>query len=111
MHPKYRRMIKIMEKKEGSYRRGSNDKWVLYILQCANNTFYTGVTKNLERRIKMHNDGKASRYTRARRPVALIYQEDCKSHAQALIRECQVKALSKKEKVILVLKQAPEGKG
>ncbi len=76
--------------------------WFLYILRCQNDTFYTGVTKDLERRVKMHNDGKASRYTRARLPVKLIYHEDCASRAQALVRECRVKALTRKQKEKLV---------
>jgi len=77
--------------------------WILYILRCQNDTFYTGVTKDLGRRLKMHNEGKASRYTRARLPVELIYYEDCASRAQALARECEVKALSRSEKEQLVL--------
>ena len=102
MRPKYKRMIKIMEALETAGKRQPEEGWLLYILRCQNDTFYTGVTKDLERRLKMHNEGKASRYTRARRPVELIYYEDCASRAQALIRECQVKALSRKEKEKLV---------
>ncbi len=96
-------MIKKMEEKEEEKGRRSDEPWFLYILQCQNDSFYTGVTKDLERRLKMHNDGKASRYTRARRPVEMIYHEDCASHAQALVRECQVKALPRKKKEQLVL--------
>ncbi|MCK5015091.1 MAG: GIY-YIG nuclease family protein [Candidatus Omnitrophica bacterium] len=92
-----------MEEIEGEERKRLDQPWFLYILHCQNDTFYTGVTKDLKRRLKMHNDGKASRYTRARRPVKLIYHEDCASHAQALVRECKVKALSRKEKEQLVL--------
>ena len=103
MRPKYKRMIKKMEEKEESKGRQPDEPWFLYILRCQNETFYTGVTKDLKRRLKMHNDGKASRYTRARRPVKLIYHEDCAGHAQALARECKVKALSRKQKERLVL--------
>ena len=87
--------------------------WFLYILRCQNDTFYTGVTKDLERRLKMHNDGKASRYTRARRPVKMIYHENCASRARALVRECEVKALPRKKKEQLVLsgkKRSKRGK-
>ena len=98
MHPKYKRMIKKMEAKEETGECIPDKGWFLYILRCQTNTFYTGITKNLKQRLKMHNDGKASRYTRARRPVKLVYSEDCPSHAQALMRECKVKALSRKEK-------------
>ena len=92
-----------MEELEGDGGKQPDQKWFLYILRCRNGTFYTGVTKDLKRRLKMHNDGKASRYTRARRPVKLIYHENCASRAQALVRECKVKALSRKEKEQLVL--------
>jgi putative endonuclease len=103
MHPNIKRMIKGMKKKEEALRKPSEERWVLYVLRCRDNTFYTGITKLLERRIKMHNNGKASRYTRSRRPVELIYYEDCVSHVHALIRECAVKALSRGEKERLIL--------
>lgn len=103
MHPKYTRMVRKMEALEKGGTETPDQKWFLYILRCQNDTFYTGVTKDLKRRLKMHNDGKASRYTRTRRPVTLVYQEPCASRAQALVRECQVKALSRKGKEQLVL--------
>ncbi len=103
MRPKYKRMIKTMEEKEGDGSQKPDEPWFLYILRCQNDSFYTGVTKDLERRLKMHNDGKASKYTRARRPVEMIYHEDCMGRAQALVRECEVKALSRKKKEQLVL--------
>jgi putative endonuclease len=102
-----------MEEKDAETARQPEQPWFLYILRCRNNTFYTGVTKDLERRLKMHNDGKASRYTRARRPVKMIYQEHCAGHAQALVRECQVKELSRKEKEKLIKsgRKLPKKKG
>ncbi|MBN1869007.1 MAG: GIY-YIG nuclease family protein [Candidatus Omnitrophica bacterium] len=92
-----------MEELERDKKRQPGQPWFLYILRCQDDTFYTGVTKDLERRLKMHNEGKASRYTRVRRPVTLIYHEDCASRAQALVLECQVKALSREEKARLIL--------
>ncbi len=92
-----------MEEREEGGRRQPDEPWFLYILRCENDAFYTGVTKDLKRRLKMHNNGRASRYTRARRPVRMVYHEDCAGHAQALVRECKVKALSRKEKEQLVL--------
>ena len=91
-----------MQEKEEAGERVPDEGRFLYILRCETNTFYTGVTKDLERRLKMHNAGKASKYTRVRRPVELIYHENCASHAEALVRECKVKALSRKEKEELV---------
>ena len=76
--------------------------WFVYILECRDGSFYTGVTNNLERRQHQHNDGTASRYTRSRRPVMLRYQELCGSRSQALIRECSLRLLSRKEKEELV---------
>ena len=102
VQPRYKRMIKKMQHKEESGEAKPDGGWTLYILRCKSDTFYTGVTKDLERRLKMHNDGKASRYTRSRRPVKLMYLEECESRAQALVRECKVKALSRKEKKRLI---------
>lgn len=76
--------------------------WFVYILECRDGSFYTGVTNNLERRQQQHNDGTASRYTRSRRPVTLRYQELCGSRSQALIRECSLRLLTRKEKEELV---------
>lgn len=73
-----------------------------YILQCSDGSFYIGITNNLERRLKAHNEGVASRYTRSRRPVTLRYQELCGTRSQALIRECSLRLLSRKEKEALV---------
>jgi len=106
MNPKYKKMLKLMQKKEAlTSRRQTKDKWFLYILQCRDGSFYTGVTKDLKRRLKMHNDGKASRYTRTRRPVALLYQETCASRTQGLARECAIKSFSRKKKEALLAQQ------
>ena len=95
-------MLGLMsEKEKAAPKRPKNNKvdakWFLYILLCRDGTFYTGVTKDLSRRLIMHNKGKASRYTRTRRPVELLYQETCLNRTQALIRECEVKALPRKK--------------
>ena len=76
--------------------------WFVYILECSDGSFYTGITNNLERRQQQHNDGTASRYTRSRRPVILRYQEVCESRSQALIRECSLRLLTRKQKEDLV---------
>ena len=78
------------------------EAWFVYILRCCDGSLYTGITNNLARRFKMHNDGKASRYTRTRRPVKLLYQETCQSRTQALVRECAVKEFTKKKKEELI---------
>src|SRR5438105_2773433 len=76
--------------------------YYVYILECSDGSFYIGITNNLERRLKAHNEGIASKYTRSRRPVTLRYQEHCGSRSQALIRECSLRLLSRKEKLVLV---------
>ena len=78
--------------------------WFLYILQCRDNTFYTGITTDLERRLDQHNNGTASRCTRSRRPVVRVYEEACADRSDALKRECAVKKLTREEKELLVKK-------
>jgi len=78
---------------------------VVYILKCSDDTLYTGWTNNLERRLSQHNGGKqGSRYTRARRPVALVYVEPCADKIAAMQREAQIKKLSRAQKLSLIKK-------
>ena len=106
MRLKYKKMIQGLKRKAKQIRRRKGDpQWSLYILRCQDGTLYTGITNNLERRVKMHNAGTASRYTRIRRPVALLYQEGCVNRAQALIQECAVKAFSKVKKEEMIFSQ------
>lgn len=77
--------------------------WQVYIVRCIDETLYTGIAKNIESRLLQHNAGKASKYTRARRPVRLVYTESMKRHGDALRREKEIKHLNRKEKVKLIL--------
>lgn len=79
-----------------------SEPWDLYILKCSDGTLYTGVTKDLKRRIKEHNAGHGARYTRGRGPVKLVYREKCKNHSAALVRECAIKALPRTKKKLIV---------
>jgi len=81
---------------------GDGEAWYLYVLECSDGTFYTGVTKDMERRLQEHNDGRASKYTRSRRPVELLYSEKYPGRAEALVRECQVKTMTRRQKEKLV---------
>ena len=72
--------------------------WYVYIVRCADNTLYTGMTNDLLRRIAQHNAGTAARYTRARLPVSLVYQEEAGNRSEALKREYAIKQLSRKQK-------------
>ena len=76
--------------------------WNVYILKCSDNSLYTGITTELERRVKEHNHGKqAAAYTRARRPVELVYSESHDSRSSAAKREYEIKQLSRKQKIQL----------
>ena len=86
---------------ETRYPEGENT-WLLYIVECRDGSLYTGITNNLDRRLREHNDGDASRYTRSRRPVVWRYQDPCASRSQALIRELSVKLLTRREKKALI---------
>lgn len=87
----------------GSLDRSTAGKsWFVYILKCRDGSFYTGTTNNLVRRFKQHHEGRASRYTRTRLPVKMVYQEACTSRSQALIREWEVKSLTRRAKEVLV---------
>ena len=103
MKPKYRRMLRGMQVREETAPYASGDSWFLYILRCGDGSLYTGVTTDIDRRLKMHQEGKASRYTRAHQPVDLVYREECGSRSQALARECAVKSLPREKKECLIL--------
>ena len=73
-----------------------------YILHCKDGTFYTGATKDIDRRLKEHNSGKASKYTAGRRPVKLVYWEEWSDYSGALKREKEIQKMSRMEKDRLV---------
>lgn len=76
--------------------------WFVYILRCDDGTLYTGITKDLVRRTRQHNDGTASRYTRSRCPVKLVFREPQRSQSLALRREAAIKRLTRREKLALI---------
>jgi len=76
------------------------DTWTLYVAECADGSYYTGITKDVEKRIETHNAGKGSKYTAVHRPIKLIFQETQANYSVALRREYQVKSLSKKRKIL-----------
>ena len=79
-------------------RRKKADAWLFYVLKCRDNTLYTGITLDVSRRVQQHNSGTASRYTRSRLPVKLIFSEPCRSRSLALKKEYAMKRLSRKKK-------------
>jgi len=77
----------------------------VYILECADATLYTGITTDLVRRLNEHNVSQlGARYTRVRRPVRLVYQEEHISRSEAASREYQIKKLSRAAKINLIIK-------
>lgn len=79
-------------------------KWTVYVLRCKDDSLYTGVTTDIERRVNEHNhDNKlAASYTKSRRPVKLVYTESCEDRSQALKREMGIKKLKRKQKEALI---------
>jgi len=74
--------------------------YFVYILECADKTFYTGITTNLDRRIKEHNSSKlGAKYTKVRRPVKLVYSKEFINRSEASIEESKIKKLSRDEKI------------
>ena len=69
-----------------------------YILRCSDGTYYTGWTNDLEKRIQNHNEGKGAKYTKARRPVTLVYYEKFEQKEAAMRREWEIKQLTRQEK-------------
>lgn len=86
--------------------------WTLYVAECADGSYYTGIAKDVEKRIEAHNTGKGAKYTSTHGPVRLVFQEPQASYSAALRREFQVKALPKVRKVRFVegakLKKPPQ---
>lgn len=73
-------------------------KHYFYVLECKDESYYAGYTNNLERRVKMHNEGKGAKYTRGRTPVELIYYETFESKTKAMQAEYHFKQLSRENK-------------
>ena len=73
-----------------------------YILKCKDDSLYTGWTNDMKKRITSHNAGKGAKYTKARRPVELVYYEEFQTREEAMKREYAIKQLSRKEKEALI---------
>jgi putative endonuclease len=80
--------------------------YFLYILECSDQTLYTGITTNLDRRIKEHNNSKlGAKYTKIRRPVKLVYSKEFTDRSKALKEEAKIKKLSRLQKIDLYNKK------
>ena len=78
--------------------------WYLYILRCKDDSLYTGITTDVEKRLEAHRSGKGAKYTRGRGPLELAYMEECGNHSAALKREAEIKRLPRDEKLKLIKK-------
>lgn len=83
-----------------------NKKHFVYIVQCRDESLYTGWTTHLEQRIKAHNDGKGAKYTKSRGPVVLRYFEEFDDKGTALKRECEIKKMKRADKLLLIARSA-----
>ena len=77
----------------------------VYILKCRDDSLYTGYTNDLDKRLKAHNKGIASKYTAARLPLVMVFSEECKDKSDALKKEYFIKTLSRPDKIKLIDKK------
>ena len=80
----------------------SKAEWSVYIVRCADDSLYTGIAKDVAARLAKHNAGKGAAYTRARRPVKLLYSENALTRSKALSREAGIKSLPRPQKQLLI---------
>ena len=77
-------------------------KWCVYMLECSDSTIYTGITNNLENRIKVHNSGKGSKYVKTRLPVRLLWSIESENRSEASKLEIKIKKLSRVQKLNII---------
>ncbi|NKB80502.1 MAG: GIY-YIG nuclease family protein [Nitrospirales bacterium] len=76
--------------------------WIIYMVECADGTLYTGITKNIKRRMIAHKQGKGAKYTKGRGPLKVVYSEEQPTRSLALKREAEIKSFDRSEKLKLV---------
>lgn len=91
-----------MNKKQKKGRLRSTMNYT-YIVKCSDDTYYTGWTNNLEKRLIAHNSGNGAKYTRCRRPVELVYYECFQTKEEAMSREYHLKKMTRQQKQMLIL--------
>lgn len=82
----------------------SKENWTVYIVRCSDDTLYTGITTDINRRLHEHNSGKGAKYTSSRTPVNLVWKEPGHDRSSALSREHEIKSKTRDEKVKLFRK-------
>src|ERR1700722_3211234 len=91
--------------------RPSGDTWFVYMLRCADGSLYTGITTDFQRRCQKHNAGTASKYTRSRLPVELVYHEAHASRSLSLKREAAIKMMTRRGKLTMIQQRKKPAKG
>lgn len=76
--------------------------WFVYLVKCQDDSFYCGLTNDVDRRLKMHNSGQGAKYTKIRRPVTLIYSEQFETRLEAMRREIKIKTFTREAKEKLI---------
>jgi putative endonuclease len=82
--------------------KSKESSWCVYILKCSDNTYYTGITNNIKRRIHQHETNKGAKYTKGRGPFSIVYQDKCKNRGEASQKEFAIKKLALAEKINLI---------
>ena len=82
-------------------------KWIVYILECSDNSLYTGITNDMERRLEEHRTGRGAKYTKHRSPLKVSYTEYQDTKGAALTREAAIKSLARSEKLALIATRPP----
>lgn len=88
-----------------SLKETKTKQWFVYVLLCDDNTYYTGVTIDINKRLELHRTGKGAKYTRAHGANKIVFSEQHITRGRALVREAEIKKLPRKEKVKLVNNQ------
>lgn len=91
-----------MSRVEVEMKKPPGDPWFVYVLRCGDGSLYTGITTDVTRRCQQHNAGTASRYSRSRRPVRVVWQEAQPSQSSALKREAAIKSMTRSEKLAMI---------
>src|SRR6476469_8824242 len=92
----------IEDGEKAAMKKPAGQRGYVYILRCADGSLYTGMSADVKRRCRQHNDGTASRYTRSRRPTRRVWQEAHPGRSSALKREAAIKAMPRRDKLALI---------
>lgn len=76
--------------------------WLVYMVLCSDDSLYTGITTDLQRRFEQHASGRGAKYFRGRRPLEVVYREECHTRSSAAKREREIKGLERSEKLALI---------